>query len=124
PRTHRRRAGPRAVRVAVERASAGVALAGAPRASSLRDMATQVGADWPSGAGLPGQHDAFLLALTDAIRSVADARLVMRLIAEHLGQALRADGVGYGEIDETRAFLTVAEYWCAPGVRSLVGRHR
>ena len=36
-------------------------------------MATQVGADWPSGAGAPGYRDAFLLALTDALRSVADA---------------------------------------------------
>src|SRR6478735_8431909 len=87
-------------------------------------MATQVGADWPSDAGLPGQRDRFLLELTDATRSVADARAVMRTTAERLGAVLRADGVGYGEIDETRAFLTVAEYWCAPGVPSLVGRHR
>jgi serine/threonine-protein kinase RsbW len=87
-------------------------------------MATQVGADWPSGAGAPGHRVAFLLALTDALRSVADARSVMRVIAERLGQVLRADGVGYGEIDETHAFLTVAEYWCGPDVTSLVGRHR
>ncbi len=87
-------------------------------------MATQVGADWPSDAGLPGQRDRFLLELTDATRSVADARAVMRTTAERLGAVLHADGVGYGEIDETRALLTVAEYWCGPDVTSLVGRHR
>src|SRR5690348_14667179 len=87
-------------------------------------MATQVGAEWSSGAGAPGYRDGFLLALTDALRSVADARAVMRVVAERLGQALRADGVGYGELDETRAVLTVAEHWCAPDATSLIGRHR
>src|SRR3954447_11756987 len=117
-RRHRHRAGPGVG----ARAGGGGGARGAG-AGSLRVMATKVGADWPSDAGLPGRRDRFLLELTDAIRSVADARAVMRVIAERLGAALSADGVGYGEIDESRAFLTIAEYWCGPEVTSLLGRH-
>jgi len=87
-------------------------------------VATDVGSGARDEPRAPEQRDAFLLAFTDAVRGIADARAVMRIASERLARAIDADGVGYGELDETGAFLTIAEDWCGPGVTSLVGRHR
>jgi GAF domain-containing protein/anti-sigma regulatory factor (Ser/Thr protein kinase) len=87
-------------------------------------VVTDVGSGARDEPGAPEQRDAFLLAFTDAVRGIADARAVMRIASERLARAIDADGVGYGELDETGAFLTIAEDWCGPGVTSLVGRHR
>ena len=54
---------------------------------------------------------AFLLALGDRMRGLADPREVMAAVAEMLGHHLEAGRAGYGETDGTGAFFAVERDW-------------
>src|SRR4051812_37127999 len=67
---------------------------------------------------------AFLLALGDRMRDLADPREVMAAVAEMLGRHLEAGRAGYGETDGTGAFFAVERDWTDGTMPSFVGRHR
>jgi PAS domain S-box-containing protein len=67
---------------------------------------------------------AFLLALGDRMRDLADPREIMAAAAEILGRHLEAGRAGYGETDGTATFFAVERDWTDGTMPSFVGRHR
>jgi len=65
----------------------------------------------------------FRIALKDRLRDLDDPREVMFAAAETLGLHLRADRVGYAEIEADTMFFVESD-WCDAGMPSLAGRHR
>ena len=66
----------------------------------------------------------FRSRLGDALRDLDDPRAVMAAAARRLGRHLRADRVGYAELDETGEYFTVERDWVGGDMPSGVGRHR
>ncbi|MGN2243752.1 PAS domain S-box protein [Frateuria sp. GZRR33] len=66
----------------------------------------------------------FRTRLGDALRDLTDPRDVMAVAARRLGRHLRADRVGYCEVDETGEYFTVEREWIRSGMPTGVGRHR
>jgi PAS domain S-box-containing protein len=69
-------------------------------------------------------RQAFLLALGDRLRSLADPREVMASAAELLGRHLDAGCAGYSEVDGAGDHVTIERDWTAPGFASVAGIHR
>ncbi|MBM6581336.1 PAS domain-containing protein [Microvirga sp. BT689] len=63
----------------------------------------------------------FLLGLNDQLRSLDDPDAIMEATAQSLGQFLKVDCAGYGEVDETRGIILVEREW-SRGVISNEGR--
>ncbi|UGB44498.1 PAS domain S-box protein [Frateuria edaphi] len=66
----------------------------------------------------------FRTRLGDTLRDLTDPRDVMAAAARRLGWHLRADRVGYCEVDETGEYFTVERDWTRGGMPTGVGRHR
>ncbi|MBP1474397.1 response regulator [Frateuria sp. MAH-13] len=66
----------------------------------------------------------FRTRLGDALRDLTDPRDVMAVAARRLGWHLRADRVGYCEVDDTGEYFTVERDWLRGDMPSAVGRHR
>ncbi|WP_325166012.1 PAS domain S-box protein [Frateuria sp.] len=66
----------------------------------------------------------FRTRLGDALRGLADPRAVMAIAARRLGRHLRADRVGYAELDESGEYFTVERDWVRGDMPTGVGRHR
>lgn len=67
---------------------------------------------------------AALVELGDCLRDVDTLSGMTAKAAEIVGRALEASRAGYGELDETGAFVTIHQDWTTTGSDSLVGRHR
>ncbi|WP_246696986.1 GAF domain-containing protein [Methylobacterium planeticum] len=74
---------------------------------------------------LAERRKAFLSQLADDLRERADPVAVIEAATRHLGQHLRADRVGYGEIEGTGTdlHLVIARDWSAEGIASITGRY-
>jgi hypothetical protein len=73
---------------------------------------------------LVDRRQRFRTRLGDALRDLSDPRAAMAVAARRLGRHLRADRVGYCEIDETGEYFTVERDWVRGDMPSGVGRHR
>jgi PAS domain S-box-containing protein len=73
---------------------------------------------------LAERRQRFRSRLSDALRDLADPRAVMAAAARRLGRHLRADRVGYAELDESGEYFTVERDWVNGDMPSGVGRHR
>lgn len=67
---------------------------------------------------------AFRADLGDALRDAADSKDLMSTAAEKLGQYLKADCVGYGEVDDSGESLQVHQVWTAGSFQGVLGTHR
>lgn len=67
---------------------------------------------------------AALVELGDCLRDVGTLSGMTAKAAEIVGRTLGANRAGYGELDETEAFVTIHRDWTTSGSDSLVGRHR
>lgn len=70
------------------------------------------------------RRQAFLLALEQRLRNLVEPREAMAVAAELLGRHLRADTVGYAEVDAGGETVFVGRDWTAQGAASVVGTHR
>jgi len=70
------------------------------------------------------RQQAFLLALSDKLRSLSDTKEIMLTAAEMVGRQLGVGRVGYGEIALSGNSALVVCDWTAPGMASLAGQHR
>ncbi|MCL4182984.1 MAG: response regulator, partial [Burkholderiaceae bacterium] len=70
------------------------------------------------------ERQAFLLALSDRLRPLADPVEVMAVASEALGRRLGVGRCGYGEVDATDAFLIVEHDWTDGVMASLKGTLR
>jgi PAS domain S-box-containing protein len=66
---------------------------------------------------------AFLAALSDRLRDIADAREVVAVAAESLGRHLGVGRVGYAEIEPDGIHATVERDWTDGRMPCLAGRH-
>jgi len=66
----------------------------------------------------------FRTRLGDALRDLTDPREVMAAAARRLGRHLRADRVGYAEVDDGGEYFTVERDWVRGDMPTGVGRHR
>ena len=73
---------------------------------------------------LADRRQRFRTRLGDALRDLTDPRAVMAAAARRLGRHLRADRVGYSELDESGDYFTVERDWVRGDMPSGVGRHR
>jgi PAS domain S-box-containing protein len=73
---------------------------------------------------LADRRQRFRTRLGDALRDLGDPRAVMAVAARRLGRHLRADRVGYAEVDESGDYFTVERDWVNGDMPSGVGRHR
>jgi PAS domain S-box-containing protein len=73
---------------------------------------------------LADRRQRFRTRLGDALRSLSDPRAVMAAAARRLGRHLRADRVGYAEVDDTGEYFTVERDWVKGDMPSGEGRHR
>jgi PAS domain S-box-containing protein len=73
---------------------------------------------------LADRRQRFRTRLGDALRNVSDPRAVMAVAARRLGRHLRADRVGYAELDESGEYFTVERDWVRGDMPSSVGRYR
>jgi PAS domain S-box-containing protein len=73
---------------------------------------------------LSERRQRFRTRLGDALRNLADPRAVMAAAARRLGRHLRADRVGYAEVDESGQYFTIERDWVNGSMHSGVGRHR
>jgi PAS domain S-box-containing protein len=73
---------------------------------------------------LAERRQRFRTRLGDALRNLTDARAVMAAAARRLGRHLRADRVGYAEVDDSGEYFTVERDWVRGDMPSGVGRHR
>jgi PAS domain-containing protein len=73
---------------------------------------------------LAERRQAFELKIADLLRDLADPYEITEVAAAALGQHLTVSRVGYGEIDASGQFVSVARDWTAPGVASLAGETR
>src|SRR5688500_18793845 len=71
-------------------------------------------------------HDrlAFLLQLTDRLRTLIDPVEIQETAARLLGERLGVDRVGYAELQPGEDTLRVVSEWRKPGTASLLGRYR
>ncbi|WP_114227703.1 PAS domain-containing sensor histidine kinase [Sphingomonas sediminicola] len=68
------------------------------------------------------RRQAFLLNFSDALRGLTEPTAIIRAAQRMLGEALGADRVGYGEVDETERYFTTTDNWTT-GVPSRHGVH-
>ena len=73
---------------------------------------------------LADRRQRFRTRLGDALRDLTDPRTVMAAAARRLGRHLRADRVGYAEVDDTGEYFTVERDWINGDMPTGVGRHR
>ncbi|MEI7037737.1 response regulator [Fulvimonas yonginensis] len=73
---------------------------------------------------LAERRQRFRSRLGDALRNLTDPREVMAEAARRLGRHLRADRVGYAELDDTGEYFTVERDWVRGDMPTGVGRHR
>lgn len=64
----------------------------------------------------------FLLRFSDDLRSIDEPREIIRTAQQLLGQHLKANRVGYGEVDESERYFTTTDNW-TDGVPSRHGTH-
>jgi PAS domain S-box-containing protein len=69
-------------------------------------------------------RQAFRLALEERLHRLDDPQAVMSAASEALGRELGVARVGYGEIDESEAFVVIERDWTDGRVSSIAGRHR
>ena len=69
-------------------------------------------------------RQAFLLAVSDRLRPLAEPRAIMAAAARALGEHLGVGCVGYSEADASGELVTVERDWTAPGAVSVAGVHR
>ncbi|WP_230531890.1 PAS domain-containing protein [Microvirga roseola] len=70
---------------------------------------------------LAQRRQEFLLNLNDQLRDLNDPDAIMETTAQSLGQFLKVDCAGYGEVDEERGIILVEREW-SKGVISNQGR--
>jgi PAS domain S-box-containing protein len=73
---------------------------------------------------LAERRQAFELKIADLLRDLDDPYEITEVAAAALGQHLQVSRVGYGEIDASGQFVSVARDWTAPGAVSLAGETR
>ncbi len=80
----------------------------------------------PEESGELQRQQAFLLALSDALRPIADAVEIMSTASRLLGEYLGVGRVGYGEVEETAngTYLRIARDWTNGIMPSAAGFHR
>jgi PAS domain S-box-containing protein len=69
------------------------------------------------------RHQAFLLALGDALKPLSDPDDIKDVASDALGRQIGGDQVLYAEIDETGAFANISRDWRDGSIRSNVVRH-
>ena len=69
-------------------------------------------------------RQAFLLAVSDRLRPLAEPRAIMAAAARALGEHLGVGCVGYSEADASGERVTVERDWTAPGAVSVASVHR
>ncbi len=62
------------------------------------------------------RRQSFLLALTDSLRDLTSPDDIMVEVERALGSELRAQRVGYGEVDQERGLVTMSRDWTADAV--------
>ncbi|TFI58508.1 PAS domain S-box protein [Sphingomonas parva] len=72
---------------------------------------------------LAERRQAFLLALSDALRPLGDPNEIIVRAQQMLGEHLRAHRVGYGEVDATERFFTTENNWTDGTIPSRHGTH-
>jgi PAS domain-containing protein len=70
------------------------------------------------------ERQSYLLALSDALRPLADPADIQCVAATLLGRQLRVSRAFYYEVDERSGFGMIARDYLRPGEPSLTGRHR
>jgi signal transduction histidine kinase/ActR/RegA family two-component response regulator len=70
------------------------------------------------------ERQSYLLALSDALRPLADPADIQCVAATLLGRQLRVSRAFYYEFDERTGFGMIARDYLRPGEPSLAGRHR
>jgi PAS domain S-box-containing protein len=70
------------------------------------------------------QRQSFLLKLSDAIRTLEDPACIKKSVTRLLGEHLRADRCGYGDIDPKAEHVSIHTQWTAPGIERLSSRYR
>lgn len=68
------------------------------------------------------EHKAFLLSVSDAMRTLQQDRAIMACAAELLGKHLGVERVGYCEIDGEAQYLDVQVEWRSKNLPSAIGR--
>ncbi len=69
-------------------------------------------------------RQAFLLAVSDRLRPLAEPRAIIAAAAQALGEHLGVGCVGYSEADASGERVTIERDWTAPGAVSVAGVHR
>ena len=70
------------------------------------------------------EMQAFWVALGEALHAVRDPISLCAIAAEKLGQFLKTDCVGYGQIDKLAQYTQVDRNWTGGNFPSMVGIHR
>jgi len=73
---------------------------------------------------LAEQRQSFVVSLGDTLAQVNEPAALTAAAAELLGQQLRANRVGYGEIDDLADIVSVARDWTDGSIGSLAGEAR
>ncbi|TNC75037.1 response regulator [Rubellimicrobium roseum] len=69
------------------------------------------------------RRNRFLLNLSDRLRALSDAGSIIDTAQDALGRHLRANRVGYGDVEETARYFTTGSNWTDGTVPSRVGIH-
>ncbi len=69
------------------------------------------------------RRNLFLLDLSDRLRALSDPRAIIDTAQEALGLHLKANRVGYGEVEETARHFTTDSNWTDGTVPSRMGTH-
>ncbi|MBB3905217.1 sensor histidine kinase [Methylobacterium brachythecii] len=75
-------------------------------------------------AAAAASRRAALLELGDHLRDASTVADMTARAAEIVGRVLNGSRAGYGELDQTGEFLTIAEEWVTAGTSRLAGNHR
>ena len=60
---------------------------------------------------MPRRRQDYLLKLNEQLRSIKDPFAIMEATAQSIGQLLKVDCVGYGEVDDDRGIVLVEREW-------------
>lgn len=90
--------------------------------ASLRDIVRALDASLDTLARQE-RRQSFLLDLSDRVRDLTTPEEVMAEVEQALGSELRADRVGYGEVDQDRGLVSMRRDW-THGVGSAEGEFR
>ena len=72
---------------------------------------------------LEQRRNRFLLDLSDHLRALSSPHAIIEVAQEALGRHLRANRVGYGDVEETARFFSTESNWTDGTVPSRVGTH-